>query len=244
MNSKQVRNGIDLCLSNGKRIYDDAEALFKLDRYHTSIPLYILAYEEFCKGLYLGMNFMKGKEIDDNEFRMLIRSRTAHTQKILIDAFAFSKMLESETDEQIAARRKFAEQTGSPFTKLDKQRAVDLNKQFTKMFERLHNLKMAMLYADYNNNAWSSPKRFNENKLREVCEYLRHEVIRVFYEIRTNMFYHANRISADLAHLSEDQIRLIKENADFQERMKLDKIYRTPLFHRYLLTVLSITDSV
>jgi AbiV family abortive infection protein len=244
VNLRQQRTGIDLCLSNGKRIYDDAEILFKLDRYHTSIPLYILAYEEFCKGLYLGMNYMKGKEVNDSEFRKLTKSRTAHTEKIMIDALAFSRMLESETDERIAARRRFADQTGSPFTKLDKQRAIDLNRQFTKMFERLHNLKMAMLYADYNNNAWSSPKRFNENKLREVCEYLRHEVIRVFYEIRTNLFYHANVISADSANLSEEQIRLIRENADFQERMKLDQIYRTPLFHRYLRTVLSITNSV
>src|SRR5205809_1603597 len=108
MNLKDERKGIDLCLSNGKRLYDDAERLYKKKRYHTSIPLYILGYEEFCKALYLGVNFVRGKEVCDNEFKKLTNSASAHTRKILIDALAFSQMLESETDEQIAARKRFA----------------------------------------------------------------------------------------------------------------------------------------
>lgn len=188
-------------------------------------------------------NFVTGKEVLDSEFERLTDSASAHTRKILVDALAFRKMLESETDEQIAARKRFAQQTGAPFTHLDKQSAMDLDKKFT-IFGKLHDLKMSMLYADYDNGDWLSPKRFNENKLREVCEYLRHEVIRVFYEVRTNLFYHANRISADATNLTDDQIHSIRENVDFRARVKLDHIYRTPIFYRYVLTVLGVIDSV
>ncbi len=244
MNAKDARNGIDICLSNGKRLYDDAETLYKNKRYHTSIPLYILAYEEFCKAEFLGSRFVTGKELQDEEFRRLTHAKDAHTTKILIDALAFRKMLENETDQQIANRKNFALKIGMPFTKLSRQDAIDLNKKFEKMFAKLNDLKMAMLYVDYAEGSWLKPKRFDDSKLREVCEYLRHEVIRVFHEVRVNLFYHANGITGDSTKLSEEQVSKIQANEDFRIRLRLDQKYRTPVFARCLSTVLAITDSL
>jgi AbiV family abortive infection protein len=189
MNAKDTRNGIDLCMSNGMRLFDEAETLYKKKRYHTSIPLYILAYEEFGKAKYLCNNFVMGKEVEDSAFEKLSDSASAHTRKILVGALAFRQMLESESDEQ---------------------------------------------NADYHNGNWLNPKRFNENRLHEVCKYLHHEVIRVFYDVRTNLFFYANRISADTTNLTDDQIRQIRENTDFQARLKLDQIYCTPVFLQIL----------
>src|SRR5574341_404347 len=241
MKRKDARNGIDLCLSNGKRLYDDAESLYEKGRYHTSIPLFILAYEEFCKAEFLGNRFVAGKEVQDAEFRMLTHSRNAHTTKIMIDALAFRKILESETDEQIAARKNFSLKVGMPFSKLDRQAAIELNKKFDKMFAKLHALKMAMFYIDYDNGDWLKPHRFKDDKLREVCEYLRPEVIRVFHNVRTNLFYHARGISGDAAQLTDEQFTKIQANEDFRARLKLEMTYRTPAFARTVSTVLAIT---
>src|SRR5438132_9388310 len=94
-----VQNGIDACLINGKRLYDDAELLCKNNRFHTSIPIYILAYEELAKAKFLSTKYLNGQDIEESEFVKLTRSREAHHEKIKVDALDFRNMLETENDE-------------------------------------------------------------------------------------------------------------------------------------------------
>jgi AbiV family abortive infection protein len=243
MNAKQIRNGIDISQAVGKRLFDDATGLEKKKRYPTSIALYVFAYEEFGRAKYLCNKLLMGKPVEDTEFQKLRDTGKAHTRKILVDALSFGEMLEHDTPDKFESRRQFSKQVGLPFTRIDRQHALALHKQTMSIFGRLHDLKMAMLYADYENGSWHGAKRFSDHALRDVCEYLHYEVIRVYHNNKFNLFQYANKLGADMK-LSEKQVEIVIANPDRKAMIELDKVYRTSRFIRCLNMVKSVIESL
>lgn len=236
MNDKQVRNGIDILQSNAKRLFDDAEKLQKGKRYSTSIALYVFAYEEFNKAKYLCYKLLKGEQVDDAEFDKLTKSSKAHTRKILIDPLAFGEILEY-SPEKFADRKKHSEQVGLPFVMVTQSYALKLHKGTMIIFGKLHDLKMAMLYADHDKSEWRSAKRFGERTLRDICEYLHFEIIRVYHNNRLNLFQFKHHISADMTNLDDKQRLLMIENQDRKALADLHRYHASARFvHCYLTT--------
>lgn len=244
MQAKDIRNAIDILLSNGKRLYDDACILQDKKRYHSSIVMHVLAYEEFAKAKFLGMKWLYDKPVTETEYYKLVDSGKAHNRKVILDSLSFREAL-SAPIEKVNARNQFNEYVGlHPFSKLDPAINLQLLDHSMKLYGKLHDLKMSMLYADYRNNQWQSPKRFNEKSLKDVCKFLRSDVIRVYHECRFNLFLKAEGLIGDSVTIDEVQRQKIINNADRKALYDLGTIHHSKAFLKLVNTVYSVIGSL
>jgi AbiV family abortive infection protein len=187
---KDLRKGIEYCLSNGKRLYDDAKFLQNDERFRTAVPIYILAYEEFGKAVYLYGKLSDGVEVTEAEFRSLTRVGS-HATKITMDYTEVEDRLNKMTDFEFENTKAWAERKGQRFWTVDRKTAIALNRASMNVLEKLNVVKKAFLYVGYVKGAWYIQTKFSDRMLDYLCKYLIVDVIRPYHMIQLDMYMYS-----------------------------------------------------
>lgn len=184
---KDLPKGIEYCLANGKRLYDDAVLLHKQKRLRTAIPIYILAYEEFGKAVFLFGKHSDAIELDEKEYTAL-SSFGSHSNKILMDYAEVEDRLMKMTDESFRVMQAWAQRTGQNWWSVDRKTAIAINKKSMETLKKLNSVKKKFLYVDYKHSQWQMSSQFSDKMLGYLCDYLNSDVLRPFYIIKVDMY--------------------------------------------------------
>jgi len=184
---KDIKKGIEYCLANGKRLYDDAALLHEQERYKTAVPIYILAYEEFGKAVYLYGKMSDGVEVTEAEFRSLTRAGS-HGSKITMDYREVQDRLEKMTDSEFENTKAWAAREGQRFWTVDHKTALAINKSSIDTLEKLNTVKKAFLYVGYVKGEWYIQTKFSEKLYAALCNYLNINVMRPYHMIQLDSY--------------------------------------------------------
>ncbi len=188
MDRTEYLNGINKSLVNASDLYDDAEILFKKERYPRAYTLYQLSIEEIGK-VSLIYNFLLYRNIQDiSEQKILIRQFTNHKSKT-----------ESSIGLDILLAFLISDQ------KLKKKIIYQVHKQ-EKELEQLNLLKNSSLYTDIKNGKFIQPKEIITEKLTTEIKFIaqiRLNIARGFFKIAIENFDQLREVAQNI---NEDEI--------------------------------------
>ena len=183
-----IEEGIETCLANGKRLFDDAYFLYENGRFNSSIPLYIFAYEEFGKASFLYLRFAKNNTVKESDLEKLLHGRGAHLLKLMLDYERVSLAMYGMGKQGFQSMQDFAAKYGLPSFNTDYNTAIRLHEITYSLVPKFHDIKMAFLYADYFQEKWQIQQAFQQHLLKPMCEYLHGHVLRPYLSIKSSMF--------------------------------------------------------
>lgn len=218
MITKDAELGINLCLDNAKRLIDDAEFLARGERYQSSIPLYVLAYEEIGKAVFLWTKLIDNKRVDEKEFSTYNTGGSAHVIKLLEDNNDVIRTLKTMSDKQFENTKKQTEAAGLRWWKQDRKSALKAAREDRDFLpERLHDLKMALLYTDYSLGKWIIQKNYPKNALSAICLFVHTDALRAYYRMRANSLLYSMGIRRRHQPLNAQQRKQFYSNNDILE---------------------------
>jgi len=221
-----IKKGIETCLDNGKRLFDDAYLLHENSRYRSAIPLYIFAYEEFGKASFLFLRFVRKQPVRKSELERLLSGRGAHLIKIMLDYERVSKVMYGMGQKGFQSMQEFAAKYNLPAFRMDYDTAIKYHEMTYRIVHRFHDIKMAFLYADYHNK-WQTQNTFQEGDLRAMCRYLHGHVLRPFLAIKSSMFLLSLGVPFDASTMTEEQAQQFFQNPFVIQLKELYERYET-----------------
>lgn len=223
----ELKNGIELCLDNGKRLLDDAVLLQENRKYQTAIPLFILAYEEINKGVFLEHKLHKKEEVSDDEYDKIFGGRSHSTKNKMY--FAVTKAKLQELDDKEFLTMKSVTESKSKITwhasKNEAMRQADGGILLVTKFNRI---KKEFLYVDFVKQKWYSNKnRFSEKALNSLCVVLHYTTLEPYFKTKFyldlyKMGFYWNTIQTD----SPDEKRIF-QNINSLEIEKIESFFKT-----------------
>lgn len=221
---KDVQKGVEACLENGKRLIDDARLLQQQGRYLSSIPLYILGYEEVGKGLFLAKKLIRKHKIHEKEWHRLTQSPKAHERKVRMD---FEHVLETQlsmTKQDFQTIQDWAKRTNRYFLdeNYDVPTIVYRTTRTIMIMEKLPILKEACFYMDYFAGEWYNINRFPSHILWNICEYFYYEFMRAYVKANIWIFKLSIGIRKRKQKWTPEQMALFEKNEYVK---KLNEIY-------------------
>lgn len=242
---QNIRQGIEYCLSNGKRLFDDAGLFYKNGRFSSCIVQDIFAYEEFNKAKGMFAFLAKNEPFYSSDLERLTDGHS-HTQKLIGHSLAFDNMIKDDSPEKYNARKNFSLQTGLPFPIFSREETIAMHDDTRRYFAKLHDFRKKLMYAGYDEekNEWFCSENFDNDILRAVSSYLYYEVIIPYHETRLNLFFFDNRISADMEDQTIQQRKMINEHPDAIALGQTIALCRTDVFIRNWYIAKAVLDSL
>lgn len=238
---KDTKKGIEYCLSNGKRLYDDAKFLHEDERYRTAVPVYILAYEEFGKAVWLYARLSDGANITEEEFRTLTKVGS-HSSKITMDYAEVEDRLNKMTDVEFENTKSWAARTGQRFWTVNRETAIAQNKASMSVLEKLNVVKKAFLYVGHVKGNWYIQTQFSDRMLEYLCKYLSYDVLRPYHMIRLDVFMYSLGAKKKERMTKELEAKMLA--SEYRKSLNdLFVVYQSPSFRKIIENAYLVIDA-
>lgn len=238
---KDLKKGIEYCLSNGKRLYNDAKYLNDDKRYRTAIPIYILAYEEMGKAIYLFGKLEDGVEVKESEFRSMT-TMGSHTSKITMDYREVENRLNRMTDLEFEGTKRWAARRGQSWWTVDRRTAIAINRTSIDVLEKLNEVKKAFLYVGYVKGEWYIQTQFSMKMLEYLCKYLAADVLRPYHMLKLDMYLLS--LGAILpGRMSPENEEKMLESEHRKNLNDLFRLYQTPSWKKVIQNAYMVIDA-
>lgn len=169
----ELKKGIEYCSDNGKRLNDDANFLQKNKKFSSAIPLYIIAYEEIGKAVFLEDKLYKNEEVSNKEYAEFF-SRASHLKKIKVEYQLKKETIEQMSDREFEeSKRHILSKKELVWWKTSKKVALLVVEDALLLLTKFNELKKKFLYVDYMNDNWLTEyNRFSKRMLGDLCTFL------------------------------------------------------------------------
>jgi AbiV family abortive infection protein len=230
---ENVKAGIDASLSYGLRMIADARLLENNNSHLSAIPLYILAYEELGKSMYLISKYTRKIKVTEADWRKYTASPYAHYKKILVQYTHAINLLSRHTSGQVEEARMWEKQHGVYFPVPPRELMIAKYKRSRDIIKKLPIVKLACYYIDYHDGSWLSLHNYSRALLSSVCSYLYHETM-IFYRVsRVELLKHSLNMKK-MSKMKEDVVQATLKryiaHEDFVELNNLRNAIHQPSF--------------
>lgn len=226
------------------RLLQDSEILIKNKRYSSSIPLSILAFEEFAKMLIFDAKLKHKEGLPISIWDKLSKGGT-HDTKLTLYIEARKKILEIDAPKSIdETYSKFSKQIGLS-GKVGGKDVDRETKLFQKLLPKLNSIKKKCFYLDYNktDNDW---EYFDGIYKTEFKEALAKFLLLYVKTLSFSFQVFSNLPKKPIDNYSSKEIENIKKLKNVKLLSKLQKRMFSKEYSRYfdmtLLMLFSIDD--
>jgi len=164
METSDVINLIQNCISNSESKLDSAQILGKSEKFEDAITWIIIAYEEAGKADFLINKLVNKETISDSDWDSLTRGGS-HTQKLIMYYENRKKTFEMMSDSDFQTLQNHYQQT-FPVNHSKVQVLEELQKTID-FFKKLNNLKKTITYVDKTEN-----EKLSKNELNAIFSLL------------------------------------------------------------------------
>jgi len=220
----ELKNGIEYCQDNGKRLHDDASFLHKNKKSLSAIPLYVLAYEEISKAVFLEEKYYNNQSVSTQEWKDL-SSVGSHVAKSVYDYEKRKETLESMSDDEFKKAQDWTKRYDLVWWELDRKWAIQDSKNSIQLLKKFNDVKKKFLYVDYTSK-WQITPKFSDKMLDCLCVLLSYLSLELYY--RTKYYLEMDKIGIyrKLEMDSEDEQKMSKLPS-FIEFQKIHRMYRS-----------------
>jgi len=219
-----LKQGIELCLNNGKRLLDDAKFLQDDKRFASAIPLYVISYEELNKGLFLQDHLFEKEDISDKKYNEVF-SGYSHLNKLKIQYEIKKKTIEEMDDAEFNSYEDVSNKIGSIWWGTDRQTALMSCNNALATLGKFNELKKNFFYVDYVNSWKYMQNRFSNKLLESICVLMYFMTYELFLTIK---MYQEDYHEDSPKSITEVRPTVASDNPTFIEFQKIRKTYFAP----------------
>jgi len=238
---KQLEKGVELCLKNGINLLEDAHFLEQNKRFSSAIPLFVIAYEEMNKALFLEDTRYLGKDISDKEYSKIF-SKGSHIKKIILDYEMKKKALEDMSEEEFLYWSNYSKAVDMGWWQNSRKDAIIRCKNSVELCRKLNKLKKNFMYVDYSDKKWkSSQTLFGKKLLSNICNLIYYMCLDMYYTIN---IYHNFYDGTKKDRLTKIHPKVFSDDPNFIELKKIRKMYRTQKWKNVVLHAINLLNSI
>jgi len=143
---RNLKNGIDLCLENARKLIEDSELLFEHESYGHATSLALIGIEEMAKALVLSEAYFSNRELEHVK-------DVFHRHRVK-NAVFLGAIVAMYTP--IGTRKTNAEKKTLTAREIQKS-VAKVESPLMKVLQEVEELRKAGLYVDYKKERWYSP---------------------------------------------------------------------------------------
>lgn len=237
----QLKKGVELCLKNGISLLEDARFLEQNKKFVSALPLFVIAYEEMNKALFLEDRLYLGKDISDKEY-VQIFSKGSHIKKIILQYELKKKALEEMKDNEFLYWANYQKAVDMGWWKTNRKDAIIGCSNDIELLKKLNKLKKKFMYVDFVEQKWKSAHTlFGKKLLSSICDLLYYMSLDLYYTIRIyhNYFDESKKGSFTKLHPKVDS-----DDPNFIELEKIRKMYETQKWKNTLSHAINLLNNI
>lgn len=243
--TRKIREGYKISLLVVDRLLQDSELLLKKKRYSSSIPLSILALEEFSKILIFEAVSKQNKGLPKSIWTKL-SGGGSHLNKLSLYADARKKILEIKTPKKFdEIYKKFSKDIGLT-DKVGGKHVDHETELFQKLLPKLNSIKMKCFYLDYDfeTEYWIYFDGYYKPEFKEALAKFLHLFIRIL-SFSHHIFSNLPKNALDY---DKKELKSIRNSKDVKLLAKLQKQMYSKEYTRYfdmpLLMIFSFDELI
>lgn len=166
--TSQLQSGFDECRKQIETLIDSAQILYDKRKFSISLPLLILAREEYAKLTLFLMHIVENDGITKKEWLEYTRGGGVHSNKLTGVVKKAKKRIERDGPEKYEEMQEFYLKKGFGTRKRVYEDTVSINPQTIENLNNLNTIKQDCFYLDWQDGEWNIITKRSNRQLKAL----------------------------------------------------------------------------